>query len=60
MTDEELGSPEIEPDVIIALARAANEIAMAARLTQWGFVEYHCANALEDVKLAIAACVPER
>ena len=61
MTDKELGSLDIEPEVIAKLVLAANGIVIAARLTQCGYVSDHCANALEEIKKAIkAACGPER
>lgn len=54
---DDLSSPDIEPDVIKELALAANAIQIAARCTKWGFVSDHCANALVEIKKAIVqAC----
>lgn len=55
--DEQLGSPDIEPEVIRHLARAAEDIRVASRFTRWGYVSDHCATALAEIKKAIvAAC----
>jgi hypothetical protein len=56
-TEDDLSSPDIEPDVVRRLARAAEEIKEAAHLTRWGYVSDHCSNALLEIKKAIiAAC----
>jgi hypothetical protein len=55
--EDDFNAPDIEPDVVRRLARAAKEIKEAAHLTRWGYVSDHCSNALLEIKKAIiAAC----